>query len=504
MDTPPHGTGYETYWNTDQRSPRSPVGWSGVSWVIISVVALAIILQHNLPRAEPAAAPADPEQSIEMVIVTVQSKLLVGLAEMGQLEEAKRQAEALNTGPLPQRLRFIVLIGDVAGAHVAAGYLAELEQLIAQEKASGRLDAISTEQREVLDALRTLYAVDDEADPANVAALTEHQRDRLVDELGWFGELALVPRDVAESRERENVIASSRTVMLVLVPITLMAILLGLAGVVAWIIFIVLIRHGNIRSAMIEPGRAHHGIYAETFTVWLLVFMGLQLLGGLVAVAVPVGPLLIGFVAFFLSLVALGWPVWRGVPWRDVRHDIGLTWGRRPLLEPLTGGLGYLLGLPMLVVGAGITVTLVALSRQLGEPGGPLDPITGPAHPIVDMVTGADVWAIVQLYLVAAVAAPIVEETVFRGVLYRHQRDSTRKWGIGASVVVSASINGFVFAAIHPQGLLAVPALMSLAYAFTLVREWRGTIIPSIIVHAISNGLIITLLLSMVAAASST
>ncbi len=45
----------------------------------------------------------------------------------------------------------------------------------------------------------------------------------------------------------------------------------------------------------------------------------------------------------------------------------------------------------------------------------------------------------------------------------------------------------FVFAVIHPQGFLAVPLLMSLALAFTLMREWRGTLLPAMIAHGINN-----------------
>ena len=100
-----------------------------------------------------------------------------------------------------------------------------------------------------------------------------------------------------------------------------------------------------------------------------------------------------------------------------------------------------------------------------------------------------------MVLLLAAVAAPIVEETMFRGVLYRHLRDATRSLGLLLSILVSATVNAFVFAVIHPQGWVAIPALMSLAYAFTLMREWRGSVIPSMIMHAVSNGLVMTLLI---------
>jgi membrane protease YdiL (CAAX protease family) len=192
------------------------------------------------------------------------------------------------------------------------------------------------------------------------------------------------------------------------------------------------------------------------------------------------------------------------VPWRDARVDMGLTFGRKPLIEPFVGVLGYIMGLPMLVIGITLTLVLIAFyTAASGGAGGPLAPQGGPAHPIVDQLAGAGVWPIVQIFLVAAVAAPIVEEIMFRGVLYRHLRSATSGEGVVLSVLISTVINTFLFAVIHPQGFLAVPALMSLAVALTLVREWRGTIVPSIVIHAISNGLVMSLLVFIIGSASA-
>ena len=104
-------------------------------------------------------------------------------------------------------------------------------------------------------------------------------------------------------------------------------------------------------------------------------------------------------------------------------------------------------------------------------------------------------WQKVQLLTVACIAAPIVEETMFRGVLYRHLRQSTRGIGTAASIAISILIMSFVFAAIHPQGLVAIPVLMSLAIAFALAREWRGSLVPSMVMHAVNNGLAMTVLI---------
>ena len=78
--------------------------------------------------------------------------------------------------------------------------------------------------------------------------------------------------------------------------------------------------------------------------------------------------------------------------------------------------------------------------------------------------------------LLACVAAPVVEETMFRGLLYRQLRNSTRHWRTFLSIAMSVFLNAFIFAVIHPQSLLAVPALMTLAAGFTIIREWRQSL----------------------------
>ena len=100
------------------------------------------------------------------------------------------------------------------------------------------------------------------------------------------------------------------------------------------------------------------------------------------------------------------------------------------------------------------------------------------------------------MIFVACVLAPLVEEIMFRGALYQHLREigpGLAKW---ASVAFSVLVSGFVFAAIHPQGWLGVPVLMSLATAFALSREWRGSVVPAMIAHGINNGMSTLMLLT--------
>jgi membrane protease YdiL (CAAX protease family) len=118
------------------------------------------------------------------------------------------------------------------------------------------------------------------------------------------------------------------------------------------------------------------------------------------------------------------------------------------------------------------------------------DPGKAPAHPIVHELARAGWREWLTILFLAAVVAPVVEETMFRGVLYRHLREASCRIGPVLSVLLSSTVVSFVFAVIHPQGLVTVPALMALAYGFAFAREWRGTLVPAIVGHGLNNALI--------------
>ena len=63
------------------------------------------------------------------------------------------------------------------------------------------------------------------------------------------------------------------------------------------------------------------------------------------------------------------------------------------------------------------------------------------------------------------------------------------------SIVLSILLTSFLFAAIHPQGWVAIPALMGIAIGMNLMREWRGSIFPSMLVHGISNAVVTSMML---------
>src|SRR5262249_59937285 len=107
---------------------------------------------------------------------------------------------------------------------------------------------------------------------------------------------------------------------------------------------------------------------------------------------------------------------------------------------------------------------------------------------IVHLLRG-DRWHVLGLYALASVFAPVIEETMFRGALFHHLR---RRWGWG----VSAPIVALLFAIVHPQGWVAVPALGSIAIVLAALREWRGSLIAPMVAHGFNNFLALTLALA--------
>ena len=113
-----------------------------------------------------------------------------------------------------------------------------------------------------------------------------------------------------------------------------------------------------------------------------------------------------------------------------------------------------------------------------------------PGHPIQEDIMSGNQFTIFFVFISACVAAPIVEETMFRGVLLRHLRDWTSGWQVWASIVFASLVNGIIFASIHPQGLVGIPVLTILALGFSVARQWRDSLFGAMTMHAIHNFLI--------------
>jgi membrane protease YdiL (CAAX protease family) len=464
--------------------PVSPAPrWSTVlAWLVIAgLTACHLILPYFLRKEDEGAG-----RELSYLFLELQGRYLVGAATLLSPQERSQlldQVGALRRGPLGARLRLAILIGELQGPAEAAAYVKEVQAALGK-------GAASDPEGDLLAVLQRLYQ-DYAAQRWQAPSVAPAERARLQQELGWFGDLALAPAKGASPQRQQLLAAAQRTFWTSIGVIALFLLALG-AGLVLLLIWGILALCGAVGSALTTPS-AHGGIYVETVALWLLFHTGASLLLAGLGLS-ETGYWLAETGVALAGLGVLIWPVLRGVPWSVVRREIGLTWGRGLVREPAAGLTCYLMAFPFL----GMALFLFVLLQVLGGAEGGFAP---PAHPVVRPLWHGGWGVRLVLLVLACVLAPVVEEIMFRGLLYRHLREATRPWGSVLSFLASTAASSLLFALLHPQGLLAVPLLMALAFGFCLAREWRGTLLPGMVAHALNNGLIFALALWLLPAA---
>jgi membrane protease YdiL (CAAX protease family) len=462
------------------RPPRR--GHPLIAWVVILGVVGLIIGRHMIASARESGA---VDSAVSLVTVQAEARYLVGAASFN-LPGATRQdlypqaKDKFDRGSYSQRLRFAVVAGELAGPEEAREALEQLEY--ARHRGEVEARPVSIEAAGKLERLYAGY----EKQPGK-PILSENDQEWLRQRMGWFGDLALAPEG-GDAAARAHVLSAARRTflgMLILFGMALMGLTVG-SFLLLLLIFLACL--GRLRGGLV-CGSGHGGVYAEAFALYMVLYIVLSLAARFSGLADNNWALGLSGLVALLTLVVLGWPVLRGVPWRQVRADVGLSLGDRPWVQVLCGPACYLCALPMLAVGLGVMFVLMRLQKTLGGEA------TSPSHPIVGAGLSPSVWLWLQVFVVACLIAPLVEEIMFRGLLYRHLREASDRWGRWFSIAVSVVLSSFVFAAIHPQGWLGVPVLMALASAFALAREWRGSLLPPMIAHGLNNGISTLLLL---------
>lgn len=415
-------------------------------------------------------------------------KIVVGGAQLSPESTSMfmAQIEPLKEGTPDNRLAFAILTAEVEGAE--AGQAAFDDEIIMNLAADPEA---WTEHHLRLHALLGELLADRGAGHTDLPSLDEDEREEIYELAGWLGAIALNPADGSDPARRSSLIDN-----LSIIPIVfgVVLVVLGgfcLGGLVGLIILLIRAKDRKAWHGFEVPGPEGGGIYLETFAVWIALFLGYQYLSAYVIKAKWLSADLgttVSLAGFFVSLLALAWPVVRGVSWRQVREDIGWTTGRGLFRESLGGGLGgYALALPICGIGFLLVLLLLQVQEYL------LPDAPAPSHPAQALASSGDLWIVIQLYILACIAAPIAEETMFRGVLFRYFREVSHRWSLALSFLFSALATSFIFAAIHPQGLATIPALMGLAIGFCLIREWRGSLLAPMVAHGLNNFLIISL-----------
>ena len=163
----------------------------------------------------------------------------------------------------------------------------------------------------------------------------------------------------------------------------------------------------------------------------------------------------------------------------SLAREIG--WQARPAGRNLLYGLG----------GFGVASALMLPAALIGR--AVFRHAPDPSNPVIPQLVGASgVGTILLLVGLASVAAPLVEEVLFRGVLYQAAR---LKLGVWPAIVVTGLVFGFA----HPVGVAEMLAIAVLGGVFAWMAETRKSLLPSMFAHCLQN-LSTTLLLLFILA----
>ncbi|MFB3431016.1 MAG: lysostaphin resistance A-like protein [Phycisphaerales bacterium] len=462
--------------------------WSKLLWILIlaSCVGLHVIqmVSQSVMTEDPTPEP-DQVQSMELRYFSRVAFGLEGLSSgSGSMSSiAGSPTDMLDevaTGPIEQ----------LRAAIVVAAALNEFQQaetlLQDAERSLGRLEGGITNQGDprgeadadwFADMREDIRIVRRVIERESAAGLAKDLADRLEARHGDFGEMVRVIGSPESDPLRQRFASRGMQTAIAAVVIVGTAGLAILAGFVLGIVALVLLATGRLRRRLNVQSQWSHRdrtLLLEGFMLFLVGFVVVTTAAALIQqfAGVDLSPVLI-----WLLLLTPFWPLLRGMSWGQLHLALGWHANGKgvggAIKEAWCGVVGYLAGLPIVVLGFLISLGLISILH------------TEPSHPAVSEAMNADLKTAIKLFVLASLWAPIVEETVFRGLLYYNMR----KW---AAPILAALVVAFLFAIIHPQGLALVPALMGLAVVFALMREWRGSIIGPMVAHGMHNAFIIT------------
>ncbi|MBX2850225.1 MAG: CPBP family intramembrane metalloprotease [Phycisphaeraceae bacterium] len=439
-----------------------------IAWCLIIICTVAIMMMQYQASKLPPSQPTDNSPGLDMVLV---GRLALGFEPFlnASNDELRQSLDGLaNQSPFvsTDRLRAAVIIAELDGSDAA---LERIERLTGKQ--------LNTSLEPVTDFLAD-HALLKRIYSEEAYVPTSQEAQRLIQRHGWFGELAAGYNLPISDPLRQGPRNDASNAVYLIFGFGLVIVLAFLAGLGLMITAIILAAMGKLRARFLPGSLPHNSAYLEMVAVFLLAFIVFQLLAALLQPHIGIDLLLPVLVLLVLPLF---WPLLCGISTGQFRKDMGLFAPRGLIREIGAGILGYLAGLPIVFVGALVTIIIAFITGLTSEHPAGREIVTGGTYPVVAMLLAAVIWA------------PLVEEVVFRAAFYRHLRKAPG-W---ATWLVATVLTSFIFAAIHPQGVVGIPLLMSIAFVLAGLRQWRGSLAAPIAAHALHNGTMLTIIITM-------
>lgn len=468
----------------DPGSPKRSLIFSIVAFVLIGVV---MLLQQFGESATTAAVTGEkekiaaPDMSNQTRLAT---SMMVRMREfmdgLAPNEQERKQVRASMTQFVGQIDSTVVTPVDSFRSAIAA---AEIDGVETAEK---KLDALAVSKSGTeepfpgfaadRELLTRIYAGD--ADK-----LTPDERATFIERHGYFAELALSYGKAISDPLREKVAGGGGRIITVLVIFGLIFVSAFLGGVTCFIVACIKLGGGGWRPAFLPP-MPGGSVFIELVALLAGGFLLMKLAAGLYATFIKDAETLVTAVLLTQwSLVAVCfYPLLRGVSFAELRRRIGWTSGKGVMREIGAGIFGYLAFFPVFLLGVIIAFLMLTLWSFItaGSTDAP-----APSNPIADLISGTSGFTLLLLFSLATIWAPLVEESVFRGSLFRHLRS---RLGMISAGVISA----ICFGVMHGYPFILLLPVTMLGFGFALMREWRGSLIAPMVAHFLHNATILT------------
>ncbi len=389
----------------------------------------------------------------------------------------KRQPEAaksimVNIDPIvtsnEDHIRAAILAAEFEGADNALARLDTLEGNIIENTDASEIDPLITRDIAIL---QTLYAQEHQT-------LDQADQDYLVNRYSKLGKVALTFGLDDDDPARKPLITGAAWVLVMVLLVLFALTVVPLVGTVLLIMAAISLATGKMKLAAHKPARGG-SVFLETYGFFILAFLVIAVVGQYIEDRENLHAL--GVFIIPLQWALLGtvfWGVLRGMNFTRWRHAIGLHSGKGIFREIGCGIVGYIAAVPLFLLGTLVTIILLFFQGALNL--GSASDEQLPANPFFDIMASGDLVSILLLFTLATIWAPLCEELIFRGALFRHFSGYVH-WSIAA---LGTAI---LFAFMHSYGPIFVTPLIALGFSFAFMRQWRGSLIAAITAHFIHN-----------------
>ncbi len=316
--------------------------------------------------------------------------------------------------------------------------------------------------------------------------LTENT-DKIIADMGWIGSLFISktrlysdPNSTEQVRNKLLLEAKHRTLFFSML-LAIAAIFLFFGGIL-FLVFIFKAFSGTLKLNF-NTSKIRSILILETFVLYLFCMNLIFLTSKLSFPSINQQLYLTGFGTLSLILL-ISWPKFFGESFSKIRQTTGLEF-----ISPIKFIKNVLLA-PTFVAACWPIFILIIFIYQILLNFFNVN-ISSAEHPVVPIFIASNSNTVIfLLFLFAVIIAPIVEEIMFRGVLYSWLRT---KLGALNSIMISA----LIFASVHPQGAVGIIPLMLIGCILGFLREWRGNLVACVIAHATVNGAVLSIILQL-------